>query len=248
MNPRANVIRIFRFSRVLNHVASDGITPWSFGQCRLDPFVRSWSSANRALSTTNVRKLDLTDVMVPSEVKDPADIFRTHLADGSLTRPLAFSCLQDIIRSRSGSGIGEAAIKWLWEEYDSIESSNDTPLVDAIALLLVRDGKEELMWEWMNQEPQKPATLSDRDRHVWRISAFHGLVEAKARLATDGSLDAALETYFRGTNVPYFLYTTSAANFCHAQLTRRTKLSYMPSHAKQLVRIFATDHCFRTQI
>ncbi|KEQ58057.1 uncharacterized protein M437DRAFT_60330, partial [Aureobasidium melanogenum CBS 110374] len=180
---------------------------------------------------------DLADVMVPSEVKDPADIFRTHLADGSLTRPLAFSCLQDIIRSRSGSGIGEAAIKWLWEEYDSIEFPNDTPLVDAIALLLVRDGKEELMWDWMNQEPQKPATLSDRDRHVWR-----------ARLATNGSLDAALETYFRGTNVPYFLYTTSAANFCQAQLTRRTKLSYMPSHAKQLVRIFATDHCFRTQI
>ncbi|KAG9528976.1 hypothetical protein KCU93_g3756, partial [Aureobasidium melanogenum] len=234
MNSRASVIRIFRSSQVSKHDASCRISPWPFRHCRPAAFVRFWSIANRTSSTTPARKLDLADLTVRSEVKDPSEIFRTHLAEGTLTRPLAVSCLQDIIRSSSGSGIGEAAIKWLWDEHDSIEFPNDTPLVDAIALLLVRDGKEKLMWDWMNQKSRRPATLSNRDRHVWRVSAFRGLVEAKARLATDGSLDAALETYFRGTNVPYFLYTTSAANFCHAQLVRLTKLGYMPSHAKHV--------------
>ena len=54
--------------------------------------------------------------------------------------------------------------------------------------------------------------------HDWRTAAFRGLVEVKAHLATDHSLDTALETYFRGTKVPYYFSTQAAANFCHRAL------------------------------
>lgn len=61
----------------------------------------------------------------------------------------------------------------------------------------------------------------DRDRRYdWRTAAFRGLVEAKAHLATDDSLDAALETHFRGTKVPYFLSTQAASDFCHRMLSK----------------------------
>ena len=49
---------------------------------------------------------------------------------------------------------------------------------------------------------------------------MRGLVEAKARLATDHSLDEALETWLRGTKVPYYLNLEAAENFCHRMLGR----------------------------
>lgn len=92
------------------------------------------------------------------------------------------------------------------------------------------------MWDWMNQESQKPHVHVASPynfftwRHDWRTAAFRGLVEAKAHLATDHSLDAALETYFRGTKVPYYFSTQAAANFCHRALgqsrSRGTERSY----------------------
>jgi hypothetical protein len=78
------------------------------------------------------------------------------------------------------------------------------------------------MWDWMDQESQKPASDTANiyydKRYDWQTAAFRGLVEAKAHLATDHSLDAALETLFRGTKVPYYLSIQAAANFCRSKL------------------------------
>jgi hypothetical protein len=54
--------------------------------------------------------------------------------------------------------MGEATIMWIWKSYDSIEYPLDSDLISSIALLLVREGKEELMWDWIDQESQKPAS------------------------------------------------------------------------------------------
>lgn len=161
--------------------------------------------------------------MVPPEVKSPAEIFHTHLVAETLTRDLAVSCLQDAFHwNQADSQIGESAIKWLWDRYDSIGYPDDVDLINPIAVLLVREGKEELLWNWISQESRKPAGTSkhfafDR-RYDWRTAAFRGLVEAKTHLATDKSLDAALEILFRGTRVPYYLSVQSASNFCQRML------------------------------
>ncbi|CAD0095642.1 unnamed protein product [Aureobasidium mustum] len=225
MNLRAGFTRICRFSQTSKHVASDRISPWSFGHSRPAALVRSWSINHRTLSTTNARKLDLANVMVPPEDKDPSNIFRAHLAEGTLTRPLAVSCLQDAVRlNQIDSRVGEIAIKWLWDHYDGIKYPNDSDLINPIAILLVREGKEELLWDWISQESLKPVSDSGHSnlnlRHDWRQAALCALVEAKAHFATDNSLDAALKTFFRGTRVPYLLPTRSAANLCHKMLCR----------------------------
>jgi hypothetical protein len=193
--------------------------------------------------STNAEKFDLAKVMVRSDIKDPLETFREHVKKGTLTRPLVVLCLEDAVRLiQPDSQMGEAAITWLWISYDSIEYPLDTDLVNAIAILLVREGKEELLWDWMNQESQKPASKSNRyiefdrsasfdKRYDWRAAAFRGLVEAKVYLATDHSLDAALETYFLGRKVPFYLSTQAAANYCHRMMTKgvnslSTKRSY----------------------
>lgn len=231
MSSRASITRIFRVSQVSKHGASNYFSLWSFGRFRLDPLIRSWSVAHRTLSTTNARKLDLADVMVPPEAKGPAQIFRTHLAEGTLTKHLAVSCLQDAVcLNEPHSRAGEAAIKWLWDKHDSIKYPDDVDLINPTAILLVKEGKEGLLWDWMNQESQRPAPdithPNDRkekrrllgSRYAWREAAFRGLVEAKAHLATDNSLDAALEAFFRGLQVPYYLLLNAAGNFCHRML------------------------------
>ncbi|KAH0237664.1 hypothetical protein KCV03_g207, partial [Aureobasidium melanogenum] len=228
MNSRASVIRIFRSSQISKHVASNRISLWSFSHCRLTPLGNSWSIANCTLSTTNARKPDLAGVVVSQKDKDPSERFRTHLAEGTLTRPLAVSCLQDaVLLNQPHSQLGKAAMMWLWNQYDTIRYPDDVDLTDSLAILLVREGKEEMMWEWIAQESQSHNIPTKNGRILkkrcdWCNAAFRGLVEAKAHLATDNSLDAALETFFRGTRVPYLLPMQSAANFCHKMLCRPT--------------------------
>jgi hypothetical protein len=219
---RSGATRIFRSSKLQGHVAQNGILPRSINRYRLAASAESLS-VNRTVST-NARKPDMTTVMVEADIKDPLERFREHFTKGTLTRPLVVSCLEDAVRlDQPGSRMGEAAIMWIWSSYDSIEYPLDTDLVNSIALLLVREGKEELLWDWMAQETQKPASEGSKygyldKRYEWRIAAFRGLVEAKTHLATDQSLDAALESFFRGTKVSYYLSTQAAANFCHHQL------------------------------
>jgi hypothetical protein len=219
---RSGATRIFRSSKLQGHVAQNGILPRSINRYRLAASAESLS-VNRTVST-NARKPDMTTVMVEADIKDPLERFREHFTKGTLTRPLVVSCLEDAVRlDQPGSRMGEAAIMWIWSSYDSIEYPLDTDLVNSIALLLVREGKEELLWDWMAQETQKPASEGSKygyldKRYEWRTAAFRGLVEAKTHLATDQSLDAALESFFRGTKVSYYLSTQAAANFCHHQL------------------------------
>jgi len=185
--------------------------------------------SNNRTKSTIAKKPDVATVMVP-EIEDPLERFRKHFTQGTLTRPLVISCLEDAVRlNQPGSRMGEAAITWIWNSYDSIEYPLDTDLVNSIAILLDREGKEELLWDWMDQETQKPRTKKAPSipgvfepidqNYMWRATALRALVEAKARLATDRSLDAALEAFLRGTNVPYYLYTPAAANFCHRMLS-----------------------------
>jgi hypothetical protein len=219
---RFSATRIFRFSKLQGHVAQNGILPWSINNYRLAT-PAGFLSINRTVST-NARKPDMTTVIVESDIKDPLERFREHFTKGTLTRPLVVSCLEDAVRlNQPGSRMGEAAIMWLWRSYDSIEYPEDADLLNPVAVLLVREGKEELLWNWMAQETTKPADESLKSgsydkRYEWRSAALRALVEAKVHFATNHSLDAALETLFRGTKVPYFLVVDPAANFCHKML------------------------------
>jgi hypothetical protein len=79
------------------------------------------------------------------------------------------------------------------------------------------------MWDWIKQETTKSASSRGRSeyydkRYEWRSVALRALVDAKAHLATNRSLDAALETYLRGIKVPCYIHTGAASNFCHRML------------------------------
>jgi hypothetical protein len=225
---RFSATRIFRFPKLQGYVAQNAIPPWSINNYRLAASA-GFLSVNRTKST-KARKLDMATVMVQSDIKDPLERFRKHLTKGTLTRPLVVSCLEEAVRlDQPGSRMGETAIMWLWRSYDSIEYSLDTDLINSIAILLVREGKEELIWDWMDQETQKSASEAEESalydhRYMWRTVALRGLVEAKAYLATDNSLDAALETLIRGTKVPYYLDVAAVINFCHRMLCMPRKI------------------------
>lgn len=222
---RSSVTRGLRLATRRGRVAANASLPWV-------NHYRLAASAGLPISdrkkSTNAKKPDMANLMV-SEFEDPLERFRHHFTKGTLTRPLVISCLEDAFSlNRPGSRMGEAAIMWIWRSYDSIEYPGDADLLNFIALLLVREGKEELLWDWMDQEPQKPPAeklpsipgkFEPLDpNYSWRTTAFRALIEAKARLATNRSLDAALEAFLRGTKVPYHLATQAAANFCHRML------------------------------
>lgn len=227
MVTRSSVTRGLRLATLQGRIAANGVQPW-INHYRLAAAATGFPSINRKKST-GAKQLDMANLMVP-EIQDPLERFRYHFTKGTLTRPLVISCLEDAVSlNKPGSRMGEAAIMWIWRSYDSIEYPGDADLLNLIALLLVREAKEELMWDWMDQESQKlhvrvKSTNDSVDlRHGWRTAAFRGLVEAKAHLATDHSLDAALEAFLRGTKVPFCLSTRPSANFCHRMLVGTTK-------------------------
>jgi hypothetical protein len=139
---RSGVRRILILPRLQGHVSPNGLLPWINHYRLAGPAM--FSSINRTVST-NAKSLDLATVMVRSDIKDPLETFREHVKKGTLTRPLVVLCLEDAVRlNQPDSQMGEAAIMWIWEAYESTRYPDDTDILNSIAILLVREGKDHV--------------------------------------------------------------------------------------------------------
>ncbi|KEQ76735.1 hypothetical protein M436DRAFT_37489, partial [Aureobasidium namibiae CBS 147.97] len=137
---------------------------------------------------------------------DPLRLFNTHLEGGTLTKELALSHLKALTKmTHYGTGSGEATIKWMWNEYDKYDDSKvDRDLLEQTIRHLVREGKEELAWSWIEQESRRTNdSLNPGVRFIWRAATASALVAAKAFSADHDNLDGALETFFRAKSSSY---------------------------------------------
>jgi hypothetical protein len=166
--------------------------------------------------------------------QDPVQLFNTHLANGTLTKQLALLHLKTLTReTRYDTGLGEATLKWMWNEHDSHESLEDKYLLEQTIRHLVREGKEELAWNWIQQKSRKPEFLGPKARFVWRSDTVSALISARAFSVDHDSLDGALETFFRAESSTYSI-PLAPARMTMAQLLMmpREKMSVDPANVK----------------
>lgn len=156
--------------------------------------------------------------------QDPIQLFNTHLSNKTLTKPLALSYLRALDRqNRSDKGLGEATIKWMWNEHDRYEFPRDKDLVDQMVKHLVKEGKEDLLWKWIEQKSRKTEALGPIDRFSWRTDAVKSLVKSKAFASSDAdNLDGALESFVRARRSTYSI-PLAPARMTMAQLLMMPK-------------------------
>ena len=137
---------------------------------------------------------------------DPVRLFNTHLEGGTLTKELALSHLKALTKTtRYDTGLGEATLKWMWNKHDKYDDSKeDRDLLKQTIRHLVREGKEELAWNWIEQDSRtSDDSLDPKALYIWRSATVSALVSAKAFSADYDSLDGALETFFRAKSSSY---------------------------------------------
>jgi hypothetical protein len=155
--------------------------------------------------------------------QDPVAQFNTHLENGTLTKSLAHSYLKDLSKqNRYDAGLGEATIKWMWNEHDRYEFPRDVALLEQVVSHLVKEGKEELAWNWIEQKSRKTVASGPNARFVWRTDTVRAIISAKAFASDHDSLDGALEAFFRASSSPYSI-PLSPARMTLAQLLMMPK-------------------------
>ncbi|CAD0099487.1 unnamed protein product [Aureobasidium mustum] len=132
------------------------------------------------------------------EGESPETLFRSKLDAGTLSRPVASICLVEANhRNQVAAKLGQAALTWLWDQRDDLIYPDDNDLVFAMTDLLVREGNEEEVWDWIRCRSHRSKDLPFYVRHEWRATALKGLVMSKTKLSTNGSLDEAIEAFLR---------------------------------------------------
>ncbi|KAI4741161.1 hypothetical protein E4T50_08381 [Aureobasidium sp. EXF-12298] len=128
---------------------------------------------------------------------------------------MAHSCLKTAARRELyDKGLGEATINWMWKDHDSYQFPRDTSLLEHMVKHLVREGKEELLWKWIEQKSRKTASLGPNDRFVWRADALRALVSAQAFASDRDSLDGAVESFLRAKSSNYSIPLAPARMEC----------------------------------
>lgn len=203
----------------------------------------SWllSSCNhttrRPSSSTTTDSADVRREQSPQhDDPDSVQLFNIHLEAGTLTQELALSYLKALTeKTRYDTGLGEATLKWMWDQHDNYDDSKeDRDLLEQTIRHLVREGKEELAWNWIEQESQKnDDSLDPKARYRWRLATVRALVSAKAFSADYNSLDGALETFFRAQSSSCFIPCAPARSTLAALLMMpREKMVVNSAHVK----------------
>jgi len=146
---------------------------------------------------TNSSSSDLGTDVLPHVHTDPVGIFHAHLRCGTLNRYIATACLEAAdLTNRADGHLGAATINWLWDDHEHIHWSKYCRLLPHMTSLLVREGREELLWDWMEQQPvRRPKSSKSVYSLGWRAYVLELLVLIKAsQAAIHRSLDAPLCT------------------------------------------------------
>jgi hypothetical protein len=214
-------LRVVRLQRTLRSAGSGALYETQAS--------RSWlpssycHSNSRLASTTSSTPYAREKKARVSNDQDPVAQFNTHLENGTLTKLLAHSYLKELSRQdRYDAGLGEATIKWMWNEHDRYEFPRDAALLEQMVRHLVKEGKEELAWNWVEQKSRKTAASGPNARFVWRTDTVRAIVSAKAFASDHDSLDGALEAFFRASSSSYSI-PLSPARMTIAQLLMMPK-------------------------
>lgn len=169
----------------------------------------SYNHINRRLASTESDSADIRREQSPEhDDLDPVRLFHTHLEGGTLTPELALSHLKALTRTtRFDTGLGEATLKWMWTGYERYNNSREEiDLLEQTIRHLVREGKEEMAWSWIEQDSRIFGDSSDPEaRYIWRSATLSALISTKAFSADHDSLDGALETFFRADSSSYYI-------------------------------------------
>ena len=177
-------------------------------------------------SMSSTRKLDI----LPHEETDPVERFRTHLHHGTLDYPIAATCLKEAdLADRLDAKLGLETVKWLLESDDRVDVSESEAAVIMLqhtTNLLVREGQEELLWDWMQKQPGDQGMAGGRpaSRFQRRACALRALVETKACRSTNkqDNLDASLQAYLRAKKCPERIPLDLAKDYLINELTKPT--------------------------
>lgn len=105
------------------------------------------------MSMLSTRKLDI----LPHEETDPVERFRAHRHHGTLDYSIAATCLKEAdLADRLDAKLGFETVKWLLESDDRVdvsESEAGVIMLQHMTNLLVCEGQEELLWDWMQKQP-----------------------------------------------------------------------------------------------
>lgn len=141
---------------------------------------------------------------------------RAHISRGTVTKEIASQSLkvfESYLHYKSAderkatieeTAAGQMILNWLWDGYNEIREPEDRDLVNLMVKFLVAEGREDMAWDWMrNNQSDKPNTLPDKQRYIWRGLVAHGLVYTESR-DRDKSLDHALDIYFKLVDMDNF--------------------------------------------
>ncbi|KAK6000611.1 hypothetical protein QM012_003336 [Aureobasidium pullulans] len=231
MSVRTNIAQALRALRLQKKVKFTGNTALFERQT-----IQPWFSSSARYYHVTSRLSDKAAAAPSSKYKmpriydnqDPVELFNKHLRDGTLTKPMAHACLK--AASRRGvydKGMGEATIKWMWNDHDNYEFPRDTSLLDQMIRHCVRESKEELVWKWIEQRSRKSSTLGPKQRFVWRADALRALISANAFASDHDSLDTALESFLRAKSSKYTIPLAPARMEC-------AKLLMLPVEKKHI--------------
>lgn len=214
-------LRVARLQKTLRSAGSSALYERQTSQSWLPSSYNHITS--RLASTASATTVTKHKEAQVHDDQDPVQSFNTHLELGTLTKTRARSFLKELTRqNRYDSGLGEATIKWMWNEHDRYEFPGDKDLLEQMVRHIVREGKEELVWSWIEQKSRKTSSLGPNARFVWRADAVRALISAKAFVSDHDSLDGALETFFRASNSSYSIPLSPARMNC-AQLLMMPK-------------------------
>jgi hypothetical protein len=214
-------LRVARLQKTLRFFGSGALCERQVSQ--------SWSPSSychlhsRSASTASATPYTREKKPRISDNQDPVEQFNAHLETGTLTKTLAHSYLKELSKQdRYDAGLGEATIKWMWNDHDRYEFPRDVALLEQVVRHLVKEGKEELAWSWIEQKSRKTAASGPNARFVWRTDTVRAIVSAKAFASDHDSLDGALEAFFRANSSPYSIPLSPARMTC-AQLLMMPK-------------------------
>jgi len=215
------VLRVFRLQETLRSAGSIAVHETQASQS-WSPFSHNHINSRHASTRSDTSKIENKKSKVSGD-EDVVQLFNAHRENGTLTKPLALTYLKDLDRKNChDTGLGEATIKWMWNEHDRYEFPRDKDLLDQMIRHLVKEGKEDMLWNWIEQKSRKTDSLGPKDRFVWRSDAVKSLVRAKAFASDADNLDGALESFERARRSTYSI-PLAPARMTMAQLLMMPK-------------------------
>jgi len=151
---------------------------------------------------------------------NPFKLLERYQAKGFATVDVALSCMKAFRRAIKGltyeeqvarvqeEEAGKRVLSWLWNS-DVLQSqayADSLQIQDGLVWLVMMEGHEEFLWQWLDSDLELPESLTIKGRqesrnngHFWKSRIVYAMVMTNLGPPHKGarSADAALNVYFR---------------------------------------------------